>query len=157
MNDDLKKMLTDWNMEVLTLLKTYQLLPEEVVKGMEPLMEFPLNADTMIIPLTTRSSWLDYPFSTGNMGNYIFWGASGHSIQNMCLSAIGLGLGTTYNITPIMDNRREELLCDYLGIPRSWDPMGILYVGVPESHASFGRPSLKELVYKEHWGNPYYE
>jgi nitroreductase len=157
-DQSLKQMLTDWNMELLNVVKSFKLLPEDMVKGMEPLMEFPLSADTVIVPCTTRSTWLEYPFGAGNMANYIFFGATGHSVQNMCLAAIGLGLGTTYDITAVTDNRRLEVLCDYLGIPRSWDPLGVLYVGVPESYTpSLGAPSLNELVFSEHWGNPYYE
>ena len=90
------------------------------------------------------------------MADYIFAGATGHCMQNLWLAAIALGLGATYDILPVADNRRKEMLCDYLGIPRTWEPLGVLHIGVPEDYIpSFGRPTKKELYFSEQWGDRY--
>lgn len=158
---ELLSTLADWNGEFANIIKSVGIVPgglSGMAGVMENMMDFPRNADTAIIPCFTRSTWLEYPAGVGGMADYIFAGATGCSLQNMWLAAIGLGLGATYDIMSIMDNRRNELLCDHLGIPRTWEPLGILYVGKPKKFIPpFGKPTLNEMVFDDNWGNRRYK
>jgi nitroreductase len=53
-------------------------------------------------------------------------------ILNMWYAAHALGYGAGYQALPVMEPRRCELLCDKIGIPRSWIPLATLSIGVPK-------------------------
>ena len=149
----LKEALYKWNMEFAHMTK--DLVPE-VGEMMASMLQFPQHADTVIFPCSTRTAWLEYPFPAGTSADHIFAGATAHGMQNMWLASIALGLGATYDLTPVIDNRRKELLCNYLGIPPSWEPLGAIYIGVPEEYIpSFKSTTVSELFFSEQWGNKY--
>lgn len=157
-DSQLKQMLYEWNMEHANMLKTLGLVKgaEAIAKMLTEILSFPKQADTVIFPCYTRSCWVEYPMGAGSMADYIFAGATGHALQNMWLAAIALGLGATYDILPVIDNRRKELLKDYLGIPPSWEPLGAFYLGYPERYLPYmGRPRKSELFFLDHWGARY--
>ena len=148
----LKESLYKWNMEFVNMAKN--LLPE-VGGMMADMLQFPQHADTVIIPCYTRASWFEYPVPAGSAYEYIFSGATAHGVQNMWLASIALGLGATYDLTPVVDNRRKELLCNYLGIPPSWEPLGAMYIGVPEEYLPSFKSTVSELFFSGQWGNKY--
>jgi nitroreductase len=78
-------------------------------------------------------------------------------ILNMWYAAHGLGYGAGFQAFPIMEPRRNELLCDRIGIPRSWVPVATLSIGIPKKPRMMGpsRYPLESVFYSERWGNPY--
>jgi len=80
------------------------------------------------------------------------------AIENMLLMVTALGLGACWVIAPCIDIRDEQRLKDLLGVPEGLKIVSIIAVGHP---ARYPRPRpripLHELVYREKWGNPYYE
>ncbi|MFX1298329.1 MAG: nitroreductase family protein [Promethearchaeota archaeon] len=155
-----KQMLLQFNMEVVELRNAIGLTTggtglTAMMKSYIQYLKYPGQADTVIIPCYTHSTWAEYPATTAGMTDYIFAGATGACIQNMWLAAIALDLGCNYDIFSVIDNRRKELLCDYLNIPRSWEPLGCLYIGYPDTKMpTTSSPKLRELVFADHWGNP---
>ena len=80
------------------------------------------------------------------------------AIENMLLMVTALGRGACWVIAPCIDIRDEQRLKDLLGVPEGLKIVSIIAVGHP---ARYPRPRpripLHELVYREKWGNPYYE
>ncbi|MEM1513174.1 MAG: nitroreductase family protein [Candidatus Jordarchaeales archaeon] len=118
------------------------------------LFEYPRYADVVIVACASESfhdSPVLYPLSL--FGSICV----GMAIMKMWLMATALGYGAGYQAFPIMDPRRRELLADRLGIPRSWDVIATLSIGVRGEERMIGpsRLTLEGLFYKERWGNPY--
>lgn len=157
-NQKFKERMAQWAKEYANL--AYVAVKPQVAEGLRgmiaDLLQYAGTADTIIIPCYSATGWIEYPHAPGSTVNYIFAGATGGAIQNLWLAAIGVGLGVTYDILPAVDVRRKEWLCEALGIPRSWEPLGALYLGVPESHIPpLGAPRKEEIVYQEQWGFKY--
>jgi len=75
----------------------------------------------------------------------------------MWLVAHSLGYGVGWMALAISDYRHKEMLCDKLGVPRTWEPIGVLCIGVPKEKRMLGpsRFPLDGVMYSERWGNPY--
>ena len=114
------------------------------------------EADTLMLIISTFFSWVDQPDSGVAAGPQPMFGIStGCCIQNMMIEATALGLGMNYDTVVTGDSRIRELVMDYLGIPNSWVPMGILAIRKTGEEAEIKRPPLEQLFYDEYWGNPY--
>lgn len=80
------------------------------------------------------------------------------SIENILLMVTGLGLGACWVIAPCIDIRDEERVKKLLGIPEEFKAVSILSIGHPtRPHRPRPRLPLKELVFTEKWGEPYYK
>ncbi|NVM04893.1 MAG: nitroreductase family protein, partial [Candidatus Helarchaeota archaeon] len=158
-DENFKNMMLQCNMETMELGNAMGITTggtglTSMMETYKQYMKYPAQADTVIIPCYTHSSWIEYPASTAGMTDYIFAGATGCCIENMWLAAIALGLGCNYDIHPVIENRRKELMCDYLNIPRSWEPLGCVYIGYPDKKMpAIAKPKLKDYVYIDHWGD----
>jgi nitroreductase len=120
--------------------------------------KFPSECDTIIITSFPKA-WVEYSGPGGGLPggiDHIWAAATATGIQNMRIAAIALGLGTNFNIFPFCEPRREEVLIDHLGIPKTWTPVGALCIGVPEGVPERRpRAPLSTLVFDEYWGNPH--
>ncbi len=118
--------------------------------------KYPGDCNTIIIPCYSRTSWFEYPGSIAGGIDHIWAAATGAGLQNMWLATHALGLGGAFNVFPMSDIRRQEILCDHLAIPRSWEPLGAFCIGEPnESPKPPRRFPLSTLVFEETWGNHY--
>jgi nitroreductase len=80
------------------------------------------------------------------------------AIENMLLMITGLGLGACWVIAPCIDIRDEERVKDLLGMPAGFKAVSILSVGHPtRPHRPRPRLPIKDLVFRETWGNAYYK
>lgn len=80
------------------------------------------------------------------------------AIENMLLMITGLGLGACWVIAPCIDIRDEERVKDLLGMPEGFKAVSILSVGHPtRPHRPRPRLPIKDLVFRETWGNTYYK
>lgn len=117
-----------------------------------------LQADTLIIAVSALHNWLEMPHAeyTSAARNPNYPVATGCSVQNMMIAATALGLGVNFDPTPIGDPRDKETLCDYFCIPPSWQPIGVLSLGLPGAPLDQPpQPSLESVAFEEYWGNPY--
>jgi nitroreductase len=78
-------------------------------------------------------------------------------LLQMWLVAHSMGYGCGWMAAAISDGRHKELLCDKLGVPRTWEPIGVLCIGVPKEKRMLGpsRFPMEGVMYSERWGNPY--
>lgn len=80
------------------------------------------------------------------------------AIENMLLMVTALGLGACWVIAPCIDIRDEERIKDLLGLPEGIKAVSIVAIGHPtRPHRPRPRLAMNELVFNEHWGEPYYE
>lgn len=122
------------------------------------LFRYPEKADTVILGLGSES-WQDAGIMYAmhifgsvivTMGMFSAW-----------LVAHSMGYGCAWQAFPLADQRTQELICDKLGIPRTWIPVGTLNIGVikggPKSRRMLGpsRWPIDGCVFSERWGNPY--
>lgn len=118
------------------------------------LFRYPEKCDAVVIGCASETflcSPLTYP-------NEFFGSITlGMAVQNMWLAASALGYGAGYQAFPVMDARRTEIICDTLGIPRTWKPIATLNIGVPARRRMVGpsRWPMEGSFYSERWGNPY--
>jgi nicotinate-nucleotide--dimethylbenzimidazole phosphoribosyltransferase len=119
------------------------------------LFRFPEQADTVLVCCTSHtfqeSPLCSLPYEN-NLAGLVM------SIQNMWLATTALGLGGAYvaNICEHVDARLNEILCEHLGIPRTWKPVALFPIGVPK-HPVLGPPRfpLESICFVEQWGIPY--
>jgi len=119
------------------------------------LFRFPERADTVLVCCTSHtfqeSHLCSLPYENNLAGLAM-------SLQNMWLATTALGLGGTYvaNICEHVDARLNEILCEYLGIPRTWKPVALFPIGVPKNPL-VGPPRfpLESACFVEQWGIPY--
>lgn len=78
-------------------------------------------------------------------------------LLQMWLVAHSMGYGVVWITLPIEDARHREIICERLGIPRTWEPIGVLCIGVSKKKRMVGpsRFPLEGVVYNERWGNHY--
>lgn len=118
------------------------------------LFNYPKDADVVIIGCGSET-YHDSPliYELEYFGSIVV--AMG--IMNMWLTAHALGYGAAFQAFPIMEPRRCELICDKIGIPRTWVPVATLNIGVPVKPRMMGpsRFPLESVFYSERWGNPY--
>ncbi len=80
------------------------------------------------------------------------------AIENMLLMVTALGLGACWVIAPCIDIRDEERIKDLLGLPEGFKAVSIVAVGHPaRSPRQRPRLAISELVFREKWGEAYYE
>jgi nitroreductase len=75
------------------------------------------------------------------------------AVQNMLLAARALGLGATLTTRHLLHEQGAEAA---LGLPPGVHSYAILPIGYPMGQfGPVGRGPLKEIVYQDHWGDPY--
>jgi nitroreductase len=75
------------------------------------------------------------------------------AVQNMLLAARALGLGATLTTRHLLYEKESEAA---LGLPPGVHSYAILPIGYPMGNfGPVGRGPLKEIVYQDHWGQPY--
>jgi len=103
----------------------------------------------------------DAPVSIAVCGKKDVWDLpfdTGAAIENMLLMVTALGLGACWVIAPCIDIRDEERLKALLGVPEGFKVVSIVSVGHPtRPHRPRPRLPIKELVFEEQWGQPYYK
>lgn len=106
---------------------------------------FMADAPVNIVVVGRKDVW-DLPFDTSA------------AIENMLLMVTALGLGACWVIAPCIDIRDEERMKALLGIPENFKAISVLSVGHPtRPHRPRPRIPIKDLVFREEWGKPYYE
>jgi nitroreductase len=76
----------------------------------------------------------------------------------MLLMVTALGLGACWVIAPCIDIRDEERIKSLLGLPEEVKAVSIISVGHPaRPHRPRPRLARHELVFRERWGETYYE
>ena len=115
---------------------------------------YPKYSDTVIVGFGSESFHDSrLPYAMELFGSVVV--AMG--MLQMWLVAHSLGYGCGWMAAAISDSRHKELLCDKLGVPRMWEPIGVLCIGVPKEKRMLGpsRFPLEGVMYNERWGNPY--
>ena len=118
------------------------------------LFEYPKYADTVIVACGSES----FHDAHYNYPQYLFGSVVvAMGILQMWLVAHAMGYGCGYMALSIINPRHREMICDRLGIPRSWEPISILSIGVPKEKRMLGpsRFPMEGLAYSERWGLPY--
>jgi nitroreductase len=105
-----------------------------------------VNQADVIILISGRLDVWDAPYDTSA------------AIENMCLVATSLGLGTCWVGAATLDVRDERRTNEYFGVPAGYKSFGMLAVGEPSLYPH-ARPRLplSEIVFKEKFGVTYYE
>jgi nitroreductase len=76
------------------------------------------------------------------------------AVQNMVLTARGLGLGSTITT---MHTREEAAVKAYFGVPESVETVALIPLGYPAQGEHFGgttRKPVEEVTFTERWGEP---
>lgn len=125
---------------------------EEGIGGWYP------EADTLIVAVSALHNWLEMPHaeytSAARNPNYPL--STGCSVQNMMIAGSALGVGLNFDPTPISDPRDKETFCNYFCIPPSWQPIGVLSLGLRGKPVDRPpQPALESVAFEEYWGNPY--
>jgi nitroreductase len=119
------------------------------------LFRFPEWADTVIVCCTSHT-FQEFPLCNLPYENNLAGLAM--AIQNMGLVTTAIGLGGAYvgSICEHVDARANEILCEHLGIPRTWKPLALFAIGVPK-RTVVGPPRfpLESTCFDEQWGIPY--
>lgn len=90
----------------------------------------------------------DGPNPTRSSGSSIY-----PAVQNMLLAARALGLGATLTTRHLLYEKESE---EALGIPAGFHSYAILPIGYPMGRfGPVGRGPLADVVYLDHWGEPY--
>lgn len=80
------------------------------------------------------------------------------AIENILLAVTALGLGACWVIAPCIDIRDEERIKLLLGIPEEYKAVSVISIGHPtRPHRPRPRLPIKDLVFTETWGDPYYQ
>ncbi len=106
---------------------------------------FLADAPVSIVVVGRKDVW-DLPYDTSA------------AIENILLMVTALDLGACWVIAPCIDIRDEERLKKLLGLPEGIKAVSIISIGHPtRPHRPRPRLSLKEIVFRETWGEPYYK
>jgi nitroreductase len=106
---------------------------------------FLADAPVSIVVCGKKDVW-DLPYDTSA------------AIENMLLMATALGLGACWVIAPCIDIRDEERIKALLNIPEGFKAISIISIGHPaRPHRPRPRLPIRDLVFLETWGEPYYE
>jgi len=105
-----------------------------------------VNEADVIILVTGRKDVWDAPFDTSA------------AIENMLLAVTACGLGACWLVAPCIDLRDELRINEHFGVPDNFKTFAIIAVGEPTRYPK-PRPRipLNELVFKEKFGEAYYE
>lgn len=106
---------------------------------------FLADAPVSIVVVGRKDVW-DLPYDTSA------------AIENILLMVTALDLGACWVIAPCIDIRDEERLKDLLGLPEGIKAVSIISIGHPtRPHRPRPRLPIKEIVFRETWGDPYYK
>jgi nitroreductase len=106
---------------------------------------FMADAPVNIVVCGKKDVW-DMPYDTSA------------AIENILLMVTALGLGACWVIAPCIDIRDEERMKTLLGIPEGYKAVSVISVGhQTRPHRQRPRLPIKELVFNEKWGDPYYK
>jgi nitroreductase len=106
---------------------------------------FLADAPVSIVVVGRKDVW-DLPYDTSA------------AIENILLMVTALELGACWVIAPCIDIRDEERLKKLLGLPEGIKAVSIISIGHPtRPHRPRPRLPLKEIVFRETWGEPYYK
>ena len=106
---------------------------------------FLANAPVSIVVCGKKDVW-DLPYDTSA------------AIENILLMVTALDLGACWVIAPCIDIRDEMRIKDLLGLPEGFKVVSIVAVGHPtRPHRPRPRLPIHELVFRETWGETYYE
>jgi nitroreductase len=106
---------------------------------------FLADAPVSIVVVGRKDVW-DLPYDTSA------------AIENILLMVTALDLGACWVIAPCIDIRDEERLKKLLGLPEGIKAVSIISIGHPtRPHRPRPRLPLKEIVFRETWGEPYYK
>jgi nitroreductase len=106
---------------------------------------FMADAPVNIVVCGKKDVW-DMPYDTSA------------AIENILLMVTALGLGACWVIAPCIDIRDEERIKVLLDIPEGYKAVSVISVGHPtRPHRQRPRMPIKELVFSEKWGDPYYK
>ncbi len=106
---------------------------------------FLADAPVSIVVCGKKDVW-DMPYDTSA------------AIENMLLMVTALGLGACWVIAPCIDIRDEESVKALLHIPEGFKAVSIVSIGHPaRPHRPRPRLPIRDLVFRERWGEPYYE
>ncbi|NPV43544.1 MAG: hypothetical protein HPY70_06155 [Firmicutes bacterium] len=105
---------------------------------------FVSQADVILIVLGKKDVW-DAPFDTSA------------AIENILLTVTSLDLGACWLVAPCIDIRDELKMKERFRVPEEYKIFAIISIGRPARIAN-PRPRLplKELVFNERYGEPYY-
>ena len=107
--------------------------------------QFSENAPVTIMVCGKKDVW-DTPYDTSA------------AIENMLLMITALGLGACWVIAVCFDVREEERTKELLGIPEGFKTISLISLGHPtRPHRQRPRIPIKQLVFSETWGEPYYK
>jgi nitroreductase len=80
------------------------------------------------------------------------------AIENILLMVTALNLGACWVIAPCIVIRDEERVKELLGMPEDFKAVSIISIGHPtRPHRPRPRLPLKDIVFTEKWGDPYYK
>lgn len=119
------------------------------------LMRYPERASITILPAVNfRWTSAAHTFSSEVVGGL----SISFAIMNIWNSCPALGLGLGYNALPTTDIRKQQVICDAVGIPRSWEVLTTLNIGIPATlrAASPSRFPLGSMIFNEYWGRRYH-
>jgi len=106
---------------------------------------FLADAPVSIVVVGRKDVW-DLPYDTSA------------AIENILLMVTALDLGACWVIAPCIDIRDEERLKDLLNLPEGIKAVSIISIGHPtRPHRPRPRLPIKEIVFRETWGDPYYK
>ncbi len=106
---------------------------------------FLADAPVCLVVCGKKDVW-DMPFDTSA------------AMENILLMVTALNLGACWVIAPCIDIRDEERVKSLLGIPEGFKAVSIISIGHPvRPHRPRPRLALKELVFDEKWGEPYFK
>jgi nitroreductase len=106
---------------------------------------FLTDAPVSIVIIGRKDVW-DLPYDTSA------------AIENILLMVTALDLGACWVIAPCIDIRDEERLKKLLKIPEGFKAISIISIGHPtRPHRPRPRLDIKELVFSEKFGKPYYK
>ena len=106
---------------------------------------FLADAPVSIVVCGKKDVW-DLPYDTSA------------AIENILLMVTALGLGACWVIAPCIDIRDEERIKALLDVPEGLKAISIISIGHPtRPHRPRPRLPIRDLVFLEKWGKPYYE
>jgi nitroreductase len=106
---------------------------------------FLADAPVSIVVVGRKDVW-DLPYDTSA------------AIENILLMVTALELGACWVIAPCIDIRDEERLKQLLSLPEGIKAVSIISIGHPtRPHRPRPRLPLKDIVFNETWGQPYYK
>src|SRR5512139_2833872 len=106
---------------------------------------FMADAPVNIVVCGKKDVW-DMPYDTSA------------TIENILLMVTALGLGACWVIAPCIDIRDEERIKELLGVPEGFKIISIISIGHPtRPHRPRPRIPIHELVFREKWGEFYYQ